>query len=174
VGKRGSSSRFSDDELAAWQGLVRANAHLLRTLDADLQRSHQLPLTAYDVLIQLGLAPGRSLRMSALAKDVHMSHNGLTRVVARLEADGLITRTRDEQDRRVVHAALTPEGLSALRAANQAHLARIRELFLDRLSDEQLQQLRSIWDAIDPAFVAGRLTPPDGRGRPSAARGAGA
>ena len=123
VGKRGSSSRFSDDELAAWQGLVRANAHLLRTLDADLQRSHQLPLTAYDVLIQLGLAPGRSLRMSALAEDVHMSHNGLTRVVARLEADGLITRTRDEQDRRVVHAALTPEGLSALRAANQAHLA---------------------------------------------------
>ena len=65
MGKRGSSSRFSDDELAAWQGLVRANAHLLRTLDADLQRSHQLPLTAYDVLIQLGRAPGRSLRMSA-------------------------------------------------------------------------------------------------------------
>ena len=55
-----------------------------------------------------------------------MSHNGLTRVVARLEADGLITRTRDEHDGRVVHAALTPEGLSALRAANQAHLARIR------------------------------------------------
>ena len=156
MAQRGSPSKLSDDELAAWQGLLRANVHLVRTLDADLQRSHQLAHTAYDVLIQLGLAPGRSLRMSELADEVLMSHNGLTRVVTQLQSDGLVARERDPQDGRVVHVTLTPQGRKVLRSANQAHLARVRELFLDRLSTEQLQQLREIWDTIDPTFVAGR------------------
>jgi DNA-binding MarR family transcriptional regulator len=160
VPERGSPSRLSDDELAAWQGLLRANAVLQRTLDADLQRSHQLPGNAYDVLIQLALAPEKRLRMRDLAEEILMSHNGLTRVVAQLEADGLLVRERDVQDGRVVYASLTPQGRTVLRSANQAHLARVRELFLDRLSDEQLQQLRAIWDAIDPALVAGRATRP--------------
>jgi DNA-binding MarR family transcriptional regulator len=162
VPERGSPSRLSDDELAAWQGLLRANAALTRTLDAELQRSHRLPGNGYDVLIQLGLAPEKRLRMRDLAEEVLMSHNGLTRVVAQLEADGLIVRERDVQDGRVVYASLTPQGRKVLRSANQAHLARLRELFLDRLSTEQLQQLRAIWDTIDPALVAGRPR----RGRP--------
>ena len=154
--ERGSPSKLSDDELAAWQGLLRANAVLQRTLNADLQRSHQLPGNGYDVLIQLGLAPDKRLRMRDLADEVLMSHNGLTRVVAQLEADGLVRRERDVQDGRVVHASLTPQGREVLRSANRAHLARVRELFLDRLSTEQLRQLRAIWDAVDPALVTGR------------------
>lgn len=157
--ERGSPSRLSDDELAAWQGLLRANAVLQRALNADLQRSHQLPANAYDVLIQLGRAPDRRLRMRDLAEEVLMSHNGLTRVVAQLEADGLLVRERDPHDGRVVYAGLTEHGRTVLRSANQAHLARVRELFLDRLSDEQLQQLRAIWDAVDPVLVAGRTRP---------------
>jgi DNA-binding MarR family transcriptional regulator len=159
VADRGSPSKLSDDELAAWQGLLRANVQLLRTLDTDLQRSHQLPHSSYDVLIQLGLAPGRSLRMSALADEVLMSHNGLTRVVTQLEADGLVLRERREPDGRVVHATLTPHGREVLRSANKAHLAQVRKLFLDRLSSEQLRQLRAIWDAVDPTLVAGRHRP---------------
>jgi DNA-binding MarR family transcriptional regulator len=156
MARRGSPSTLSDDELAAWQGLLRANVQLLRALDADLRRSHRLGHSEYDVLIQLGLAPGRSLRMSELAKAVLMSHNGLSRIVAQLERDGLVARERDPQDGRAVHVTLTPEGRTTLRAANRTHLARVRELFLDRLADEQLVQLRAIWDAVDPALVAGR------------------
>jgi DNA-binding MarR family transcriptional regulator len=156
VPQRGTPSRLSDDELAAWQGLLRANVQLLRTLDADLQRSHGLGHRAYDVLIQLGLAPGRSLAMSELAGEVLMSHNGLTGVVTQLQSDGLVTRERDAQDGRVMRVMLTPLGRDVLRSANQAHLAGVRELFLDRLSTEQLRQLREIWDAVDPALVAGR------------------
>ncbi|RKQ92142.1 MarR family transcriptional regulator [Solirubrobacter pauli] len=159
MAERGSPSRLSDDELAAWQGLLRANATLQRTLDADLQRSHQLSANAYDVLIQLGLAPEKRLRMRDLADEVLMSHNGLSGIVAQLESAGLVVRTRDAKDGRVVYAGLTPEGQTVLRSANRAHLARVRELFLDRLSAEQLQQLRAIWDAVDPALVAGRPRP---------------
>jgi DNA-binding MarR family transcriptional regulator len=156
VPDRGSPGKLSDDELAAWQGLLRANVQLQRALDADLQRSHRLPLSSYDVLIQLALAPRGSLRMSALADEVLMSHNGLSGVVARLESEGLVVRDRPEPDGRVVHATLTPQGRTVVRSANRAHIARIRELFLDRLSPEQLRQLRAIWDAVDPALVAGR------------------
>jgi DNA-binding MarR family transcriptional regulator len=156
VPQRGSASRLSEDELAAWQGLLRANAQLQRELDADLKRSHQLSGSDYDVLIQLGVAPGKRLRMSELADDVLMSHNGLTRIVAQLEARGLVTRERDAHDRRAVHVSLTASGREVLRSANQAHLSRVRALFLDRLTDEQLRQLRAIWDAVDPVLVAGR------------------
>lgn len=154
--RRGTPKKLSGDELAAWQGLLRVNARLVRALEDDLKRSHQLPRSGYDVLLQLGRARDRTLRMSELADEVLMSHNGLSRVVGQLEAAGLVTRERDPRDGRAVHVGLTPEGRTTLRAANVSHIARVRELFLDRLSDEQLQQLRAIWDAIDPALVAGR------------------
>ncbi|MDA0174054.1 MarR family transcriptional regulator [Solirubrobacter taibaiensis] len=154
--QRGSSSRLSDDELAAWQGLLRANVQLRRELDADLRRSHQLSSSDYDVLIQLGLSPGKSLRMSELADEVLMSHNGLTRIVTQLQSTGLVTRERAPQDGRAVHVSLTAHGQEVLRAANRTHLAQLRALFLDRLTDEQLHQLRAIWDAVDPTLVAGR------------------
>jgi DNA-binding MarR family transcriptional regulator len=156
VPDRGTASRLSDDELAAWQGLLRANAWLLQALGEDLRREHGLSRSGYDVLLQLGLARRGTLRMSEIAQQVLMSHNGISRVVAQLEADGLVVRERQPDDGRVVHATLTPAGRDALRAATRTHFARVRELFLDRLSDAQLRQLREIWDAVDPALVRGR------------------
>ena len=49
---------------------------------------------------------------------------------------------------------LTPAGRARLKAANRTHLERVRDLFLHRLSDEQLEQLAEIWDALDPALTA--------------------
>ncbi|MDA0180376.1 MarR family transcriptional regulator [Solirubrobacter phytolaccae] len=158
--RRGSANRLSDDELAAWQGLLRAGVRFQRELDAELRSSHGLSGSDYDVLIQLGLSPTKTLRMSDLAQEVLMSHNGVSRVVAQLEADGLVTRERDAQDGRAVHVTLTPHGREVLQSANRAHLTQVRARFLDRLSDEQLSQLRTIWDAVDPTLVAGRPRAP--------------
>jgi DNA-binding MarR family transcriptional regulator len=167
VPPRGSANRLSDDELAAWQGLLRAGVRFQRELDADLRRSHGLSGSDYDVLIQLGVAPSKSLRMSEIAEEVLMSHNGVTRVVAQLEGDGLVTRERDAQDGRAVHVTLTPKGREVLQSANRAHLTQVRALFLDHLSDEQLRQLRSIWDSVDPELVAGRRRAPPPPSQPA-------
>lgn len=126
---------------------------MLRSLDADLTRTHRLPLSSYEVLLQLALAPRRRLRMTALAEEVLMSPSGLTRVVDQLERDGLVLRERREDDGRSFDAVLTSEGRKRLRAANEAHLERVRELFLDRLSDEQLAALGDIWTTLDPSLV---------------------
>lgn len=150
---RGSKSRLSPDEAAGWQGLLRLNGRILRELDADLVRSHRLPLSSYDVLIQLALAPRRRLRMTELAEEVLMSPSGLTRVVDQLQRDGLVERERRAEDARSFDAVLTTEGRRRLKAANEAHLKRVRELFLDRLSDAQLGQLVDIWDTVGPELT---------------------
>ena len=150
---RGSPSNLSPEELVAWQGFLRTNTRIVRLLDLDLRREG-LSENRYDVLIQLGLAPRRRLRMTTLAQEVLMSPSGLSRLVDELEADGLVIRERRDDDARSYEVVLTPAGRSRLRTANRSHLQRVRELFLDQLTDDQLQQLSEIWEAVRPAAAA--------------------
>jgi DNA-binding MarR family transcriptional regulator len=152
---RGSADRLAPDELVAWQGFLRANARLVRRFDADLRSAHGLSGSAYDVLIQLGVTPRRRLRMTALAEAVLMSPSGISRLVDELEREGLVARERSEQDARSFEVALTRAGRARLKAANRTHLRQVRELFLDRLSDDQLLQLADIWASLDPALTVG-------------------
>ena len=103
-------------ELAAWRGLLRVHAALVRTLDAELDEAHALPLTHYDVLIYLRSAPGRRLRMAELADSVLLSRSGVTRLVDRLERDGLLVRDTCDSDGRGCFAVLTERGRSCSRA----------------------------------------------------------
>lgn len=151
VGTRGSADRLTAAELAAWQGFLRSNARLERLFDADFKRSHGMSGRDYDVLIQLGVAPHRRLRITTLAEQVVMSPSGLSRLLDGLEAEGLVVRERREDDARSYDIVLTPAGRSRLKAANRTHLKLVRELFLDRLSDSQLQQLTDIWAAVAAA-----------------------
>lgn len=156
---RGSADRLSPPELEAWQGFLRASTRLDRVLDADLESSHGLSGNDYDVLIQLGLAPDRRLRITTLAEQVLMSPSGLSRLVDDLERKRLVVRERRVDDARSFDVVLTPTGRARLKAANRTHLARVRELFLDRLSDAQLKQLAGIWNALDPALITGQPQP---------------
>jgi len=140
--------KLTDDQLAAWSGFLRGHAQIVRALDSELEREHGLPLTSYDVLIQLSLASDRRLRMSELADAVVLSRSGLTRLVDRLERCGLVERERGEADPRQIYARLTDRGFEVLADATVTHIAGIRERFLERLSDEQTQQLAAIWRAV--------------------------
>lgn len=164
---RGSADRLSPAELGAWQGLLRANAQLLRQLDTDLKQSHGLSGSKYDVLIQLGTSPGRRLPMTALAREVLMSHSGLSRLVDELEREALVVRERREDDARSFDIVLTPTGRSRLKAANRTHLQRVRQMFLDRLTEQQLLQLIALWNTVDPQLVAGSTQKPSASTHPA-------
>lgn len=153
VKARGTADRLTDEELEAWQGFLRASTRLARLLDADLKRAHGISGSDYDVLIQLGVAPRRRLRMTSLAEQVLMSPSGISRLVDELEGEGLVVRERSEEDARSFEVALTPQGRARLKAANRTHLKRVREMLLGRLSDAQLKQLADIWRAADPALT---------------------
>src|SRR5919109_1889450 len=97
-------------ELGAWRGLLRVHAALVRELDAELGAAHSLPLTSYDVLINLQAAPDKRMRMAELADTVLLSRSGVTRLVDRLVRDGLIVRDACESDGRGSFAVLTEAG----------------------------------------------------------------
>jgi DNA-binding MarR family transcriptional regulator len=137
-------------ELGAWRGMLRVHAALVRELDAELDAAHDLPLSSYDVLIYLQAAPDKRLRMAELADSVLLSRSGVTRLVDRLEREGLIVRDTCVSDGRGCFAVLTDEGEELLQRARPTHLAGVRERFLSHFSDEELMQLARFWERVKP------------------------
>src|SRR3954468_6037203 len=146
-----TAPRFSELELDAWRGFLRTHATLVRELDDELTERHGLPVSSYDVLVQLDEAPGGMLRMSHLADAVLLSRSGLTRLVTRLEGQGLIERQDCKNDARGAFAVITGEGRRRLNEARATHRAGVRERFLDRLSERDQRALAKVWSRLlDP------------------------
>jgi DNA-binding MarR family transcriptional regulator len=136
------------EELAAWRGMLRAHSQLVRTLDAELAREHDLPLSSYEVLLFLNDAESGRMRMSELADTVLLSRSGLTRLVDRLERLGLLKRERCTSDARGLFAEITPEGRRVFAQARQTHLDGVRRLFLERFSRDELRTLGGLWQKL--------------------------
>jgi DNA-binding MarR family transcriptional regulator len=143
-----SSAQLSANELAAWRGLLATHATLIARLDAELEREHGLPLTSYEVLLYLGGAEGGRLRMGELADRLLLSRSGITRLVDRLERQGMIERERCENDGRGFNAVLTEAGRRKLDAARPAHLSGVRRHFLSQLEPGELDSLAAIWGRL--------------------------
>ncbi len=137
-------------ELGAWRGLLRVHTALVRELDAELDAAHDLPLSSYDVLIYLQAAPRKRLRMAELADSVLLSRSGVTRLVDRLEREGLLVRDTCTSDGRGCFAVLTGAGEAMLARARPTHLAGVRERFLRHFSDAELRTLAELWERVLP------------------------
>ena len=132
---------LSHVELDAWRSFLRAHARVTRQLDAELAAESDLPLASYEVLIHLNEAPDKRLRMTELADQVLLSRSGLTRLVDRLEREGLIRRETCPSDARGTNAVLTDEGYARLRAAAPVHLRGVREHMVDQLTPAEIELL---------------------------------
>jgi DNA-binding MarR family transcriptional regulator len=141
---------LSDQELRAWRGLLRAHASLAKLLDAELEDQHGLPMTSYEVLQFLAGAERGRMRMCDLAEQAQMSRSGLTRLVDRLERDGLLERCSCEHDARGAYACLTASGRERLCEARSTHRSVVREHFLSRFSAQELSSLAELWERIAP------------------------
>ena len=117
-------------------------------------QAHDLPLISYEVLITLDAAPGRRLRMAELADSVLLSRSGTTRLVDRLERDGLIARENCEDDGRGSFAVITERGAELLSQARATHLDGVRERFLRHFGEEELRMLASAWERVLPGSAA--------------------
>jgi DNA-binding MarR family transcriptional regulator len=137
-------------ELGAWRGMLRVHSALVRELDAELLDKNDLPLTSYDVLIYLQAAPDKRLRMAELADSVLLSRSGVTRLVDRLEREGLIVRDACTSDGRGLFAVLTERGEEVLARARPTHLAGVRERFLRHFSEDELMTLAKFWERVHP------------------------
>lgn len=135
----------ADERLSAWSLLLRVHAALVPVLERELAAAHQLPLSWYDVLLELNAAPQRRLRMSELGSRVVLSRERVSRVVDELARVGLVARERNPDDKRSVFAVLTPAGRDRLRAAAPAYLAGIEQHFTGHLS---VAEARTITEAL--------------------------
>lgn len=158
-------------QLAAWRSFLRAHALVMRRLEADLMAAHRLPLASYDVLVQLVEAPERRLRMTDLADRVLLSRSGLTRLVDRLERQGLVRREPCESDARGFFAVLTDAGFERLRSAAGTHLRGVDRYVVAPLRPEQLAALGEATAAIAEAARAAGA--PDAVGAAGAAEPSG-
>jgi DNA-binding MarR family transcriptional regulator len=128
--------------------MLATHSTLIARLDAELERSHGLPLTSYEVLMYLGDADGERLRMGELADQLLLSRSGITRLVDRLVRQGLIERQRCAEDGRGYFAVLTPAGRRMLAATRGEHLAGVRRHFLSRLEPGELDALGALWQRL--------------------------
>jgi DNA-binding MarR family transcriptional regulator len=119
----------------------------MRWLAGDLAQATGLSLDDFDVLAQLAVAGGE-LRMSELAARAFSSRSGMTRRVARLVDEGLVTRASDEADARGVVVALTDTGIARLAEATPIHLRGVVELFVFQLTDKELALLKRAMDKV--------------------------
>jgi DNA-binding MarR family transcriptional regulator len=140
--------RPDPERLAVWRLLLETHAAVVDRLGRELEAECDLPLTWYDVLLQLSDAPGGRLRMRDLAAAVLLSRSGLTRLVDRMQAAGLVCREAHPSDGRGANAVLTPAGRTALRRAAPVHLRGIEDHFARHLADQDVPVLRAALDRV--------------------------
>jgi DNA-binding MarR family transcriptional regulator len=145
------SDTLSPTELRAWRALVRAHACLVKRLDAQLESEHGVPLSSYEVLRLLADSDGGKLRMHDIAAAVMLSRSGLTRLVDRLERDGLVARCSCENDARGAYAVISDIGRERYVQARATHRSGIRTMFVAHFSEQELELLGPLLERLLPA-----------------------
>ena len=134
-----SKTRLAND---AWEALFRAQATIARELTAGNVWGDLIP-HEYGVLYALSKAPN-GLRISELGDDVLLTQPGMSRMITRLEARGLVERADDPDDARASRIRLTPAGIGAQRQVGAAHARHVTATMTRTLSREQLTWLRDL------------------------------
>ncbi|MGH9211984.1 MAG: MarR family winged helix-turn-helix transcriptional regulator [Acidimicrobiales bacterium] len=132
-----------DEGVAAWAALLRGQATVVRRLEAHLAAAKGLPLSWYDVLLELEHAPDRRLRMQELGNRAVLSRSRVSRVVDELVTEGLVRREPDPTDRRGSYATLTPAGRARMRRAAPAYVRGIDENFTRHLTQDELAAIHT-------------------------------
>lgn len=162
-----SPGAYDDSRLTA-MGLLAETVAGLANRTAVQLADHHLSQAEFEVLLRIARTPGGALRMSDLAAQTMLTTSGITRVVDRLEHDGLIERRACPTDRRGSFACITPAGTDRLDETLPGHLEILQTWLTGRLTPEQLTttlaSLRIIRDGVRPDATAGATDSGTGTG----------
>jgi DNA-binding MarR family transcriptional regulator len=139
---------LSESEQWAWRTYQSATKLVNERLDRQLQHDSGMPTTYYEILVALSEAPERELRMSELAEFTKSSRSRLSHAIARLEENGWVARRSCPTDKRGAFAALTDDGMTAVEQAAPGHVAEVRAVLFDGLTEDQVRQLGQISEMI--------------------------
>lgn len=139
----------------AWVALLHAHTALTRAFNADLQATHGLTVTDFEVLRHLDGADERRMRRVDLAQRVGLTPSGITRLLEGLQSSGLVRKAECASDARVSYAEITPDGREALHCAAATHLAAIEALFAERYSTDEAALLGELLERLPRASDTG-------------------
>lgn len=145
------AERLTRTELRSWLRLIRGIRGLINALDRQLRDEAGITHDDYEILSQLHREPGRTMRMSALARKVGFSPSRLSHAISRMEESGWVARTVNPADRRVVEARLTPAGAETVEDVSAGHLALVKRLVFDSLGIEEARRISEAMDRIRQA-----------------------
>jgi DNA-binding MarR family transcriptional regulator len=125
MARRTTGAQRADDSalVADWRDLATCYSSLRCDLDRELDDHHGLGMSEFEVLDRLVEAPGGERRMHELGEGMYLSQSALSRVVARLEREGLLVRDMCTDDRRSVRVRLTDAGADRHSSARPTQLA---------------------------------------------------
>jgi DNA-binding MarR family transcriptional regulator len=147
-----------DEKVRAWASVLRVHAAVVPRLERELA-AVGMPLSWYDVLLELNSAPDRRLRMTELGAKAVLSRERVSRVVDELERAGLVRRERNPDDGRSLLAVVTDEGRARLRAAAPTYLAGIEHHFGAHLDDGEAQAIATaLYRVVEAAENLSTLT----------------
>jgi len=152
------STELDDPRFTAIGLFAEAYAGLTARFAAQFDE-HRVSAVEFEVLMRLARSPRTRLRMTDLAGQTSLSTSGVTRVVDRMDRDGLVRREACPSDRRSSYAVITEAGRQRLDDVLPGHLALVQQWFVGQLTPEQLtgmlESLRTIRDAVNPCATAG-------------------
>ena len=132
---------LSAEQQKVWRNWLTASQLLEFTLNNELQESHGLTTSDYEILVRLSEAENRRIRMSELAEQVLISRSRLSHQIDRMQNAGLVIREVCEDDRRGQFAVLTDTGWKALVSAAHSHVTSVRNHFVDILTEAEYAAL---------------------------------
>ena len=147
--------RQEEAALTAWVRLLRTHAALKRGFNARLQLEHGLTVNDYETLLLLSHEPDRRLKRVVLADRLQLTPSGVTRLLDGLEAAGYVEKASCASDARITYAVLTETGGEKLSEASCSHVAAVRELFGERLDDDELRTLGELLGRLPGGGVDG-------------------
>jgi DNA-binding MarR family transcriptional regulator len=135
-----------DSSLDAWSALVSVYQSVLHDVVRALENDAGLDSGVFSALAYLARAePAGRMRLSELRDLMHprYSQPGLSRLVQRMEADGLVERRADPGDGRATVLVMTRAGRARFAKADAVYTAAVREEFGRHLTTAQAQALET-------------------------------
>jgi len=142
-----TSSSPSPERLHCWRLFFESALALGDVLDTELEQAVGIPQRWYDVLVHLEESP-EGIPMNELAERILYSKSGFTRVVDRMEEDGLVRRLRPKHDRRTILVVLTDKGTETMERARRYHRDGIERHFSQHLTEADIKALTRALEKI--------------------------
>ena len=139
---------LTDDEQRMWRRYRDMNQLLDLAIERQLQRDASMSQSDYSVLVSLSEAEGSGLRARDLGAALGWDRSRVSHQVRRMEGRGLVAKNDCAEDGRGTIVTLTETGAQAIGEVAPLHVEKVRELFIDALSPDEVEALTDIYERV--------------------------